>query len=613
MASPYDEDYAEVYGFSDYGGGYQTGGISRGSAEISSFNIDGTLSYRDEDNRRKRSSNTGSQLAVNFFKLVLFLAFGGFIVFSFLSLMGGVTRDLRNWSRDDRYSSNGGIHAGLGGDKFKAKHSGSLDERKVDAGFCSPRDAKWSSYSGYYSTASQHKHLFYWFFESQRHPGSLPGQRAGNRDPVVLWMSGGPGCSSMTAVFAEVGPCRVTPDAKLRAEKWAWNAKANLIFVDQPAGVGFSYGDGDGAGGAGADHDEAAVADDMYHFLQEWLRKHEAYRFNKVHTRHLATYVTRFLVLLLTRDSPPYLLRSSTDRFNKFFIVGESYGGHYVPAVAQRIFTANEAKEGLRIHLKGIAIGNGMTDPKKQFDYFAQMANHNSYGVKALSEPVYEKMKAAAAPCKADVERCQADTSACGAAKQFCHANMLAPYMESRANAPRVMNIYDVRKNCTHPPLCYEVLDKRGPLTRLLQSNAALDKLHIRHYAKKWEVCNYRVLTNFDSDWMKDYQDRAIPLLENKIQVLIYAGDADYICNWLGCKAWTQSLVWSGKAQFDAAPDVPWKIPSGEVKGQIRTYKGLTFMRVFKAGHLAPRDQPEATFHMINQFFEGTLGDSALP
>ena len=379
-ATPYDNDYADVYGFSDYGGGYQTvagseQGLGRSSAEISSFNIDGSLSYRDEELQRRRTKQS-AKLLVSLIKLVLLMSVVGLVVFSALSLLGGLTRELRNWSRDDRYTDNGGIGAGLGGDKFKV-HSGTLEEKVVKPGFCSPRDASWRSHTGYYSTANGRKNLFYWFFESQRsttrasggstsESDSAPRRSSGPgmHDPVVLWLSGGPGCSSMTAVFAEVGPCRVTADAKLRAERWAWNARANLLFVDQPAGVGFSYGSA-----IGHDHNEKEVADDMYGFVQEWMRKHEAYR------------------------------------FNKFFVVGESYGGHYVPAVAQRIFVANEAREGLRIHLSGVAIGNGITDPSKQFSFFADMANHNSYNIKALSDGVYRRMKMAQQPCLRDVAR----------------------------------------------------------------------------------------------------------------------------------------------------------------------------------------------------------------
>ena len=76
--------------------------------------------------------------------------------------------------------------------------------------------------------------LFYWFF---RHEDASK--------PVVLWMNGGPGASSMFGVFLENGPLRVHGDAEnlsLTAAAEAWSDHYNLIFIDQPINTGFSYG-----------------------------------------------------------------------------------------------------------------------------------------------------------------------------------------------------------------------------------------------------------------------------------------------------------------------------------------------------------------------------------
>ena len=128
---------------------------------------------------------------------------------------------------------------------------------------------------------------FYWFFESRSAPKS---------DPVVLWMTGGPGCSSEVALFGENGPCSVNAagDGTI-PNAFSWNSNASLLYIDQPAGTGFSYG-------AGADTDEDGVATDMYDFLQQFMQAHPEY--NKL----------------------------------PFFTFGESYAGHYVPAVTHRIW-----------------------------------------------------------------------------------------------------------------------------------------------------------------------------------------------------------------------------------------------------------------------------------
>eukprot|EP00729_Bicosta_minor_P010476 gene10476-21802_t len=135
------------------------------------------------------------------------------------------------------------------------------------------------------------KNYFFWFFESRSAPAT---------DPVVLWMTGGPGCSSEVALFGENGPCQVnTEGTNTTANPYSWNSKANLLYIDQPAGTGFSYG-------TGMDHDEAGVAKDMYAFLQGFFKEYSQY--------------------------------AALD----FFAFGESYAGHYVPAVTHMIWANNQ-------------------------------------------------------------------------------------------------------------------------------------------------------------------------------------------------------------------------------------------------------------------------------
>lgn len=93
---------------------------------------------------------------------------------------------------------------------------------------------KFRQYSGYLD-APNGKHLFYWFVESQYHP---------EKAPVVLWLNGGPGCSSLYGLFNQIGPFFVRSDGKtLYKNKNSWNKVANLLFLETPAGTGFSYKD----------------------------------------------------------------------------------------------------------------------------------------------------------------------------------------------------------------------------------------------------------------------------------------------------------------------------------------------------------------------------------
>lgn len=78
---------------------------------------------------------------------------------------------------------------------------------------------------------TSNRNLFYWLVESQSDPA---------KDPLVIWFTGGPGCSGLIGMLTENGPFK--PDGKggITDREWAWNKKANVIFLEQPAGVGYS-------------------------------------------------------------------------------------------------------------------------------------------------------------------------------------------------------------------------------------------------------------------------------------------------------------------------------------------------------------------------------------
>jgi cathepsin A (carboxypeptidase C) len=103
---------------------------------------------------------------------------------------------------------------------------------------------------------------------------------------------------------------------------------------------------------------------------------------------------------------------------------------------------------------------------------------------------------------------------------------------------------------------------------------------------------------------MKNYQQDIPPLLENNIRVLIYAGEDDFICNWMGNKAWTLALDWSGKNNFNSTRDVPWTVNNKEA-GLVRSYGGFTFLKVHNAGHMVPMNQPLYSLVMLNTFISG--------
>merc|ERR1711976_880689 len=91
----------------------------------------------------------------------------------------------------------------------------------------------------------------------------------------------------------------------------------------------------------------------------------------------------------------------------------------------------------------------------------------------------------------------------------------------------------------------------------------------------------------------------------NKVHLLVYSGDQDFICNWRGGEAWTNEAVWDHSDEFKKAGYKDWTLPEGgKAVGQYKEVAELTFLRVFNAGHMVPMDQPEAALGMLDRFFE---------
>lgn len=396
------------------------------------------------------------------------------------------------------------------------------------------------SYSGYFNANGRDKY-FYWFFESRRDPSN---------DPMIMWLTGGPGCSSQMALLVENGPCFVNDAATdTVVSQTSWNTQANAMWVDQPPGTGFSTGS--------LDKTEDEIAEDMYDFLQNFM----------------AAF-------------PQYFK-------NGFYVFGESYAGHYVPAITYHIFEMNEAGKNPNIPLKAFAIGNGLTDPYIQYAYYAQMAYDSGYAPSVISENTYNIMERHIPTCQKYIEECQSSTPACTQAQDYCEIWEMEPVTATGINP------YDLRIPCEVPGLCYNFTN----VDTWLNNDTVQQALGVD---MKWGECNNGPHIALTNDWMLEYQEKLPPMLDAGIRGLIYAGDQDWICNWLGNKAWATQLDWNGLDGFSKAADKPWS-PDGTQRGIIRSYEDFTFLQVFQAGHMVPMDQPVSALLMVNDWLDNTL------
>mmetsp|Transcript_25291 Transcript_25291/g.53297 ORF Transcript_25291/g.53297 Transcript_25291/m.53297 type:complete len:578 (+) Transcript_25291:125-1858(+) len=432
--------------------------------------------------------------------------------------------------------------------------------------FC---DASSKSISGYMDLKgskydeSGDKHLFFWMYEKRG--SDAVNDKDNDKDtpvhdedtPFVVWLTGGPGCSSTLALLTENGPCSVDKDGKgTTVNPHSWTEAAHVLWLDQPAGVGFSYGDENDSG-------EEMVGEDAYYFFQAFMQEHPEYAKNPL------------------------------------YIVGESYGGHYVPAIAHRIWKGNQklCDKCVPLNYAGLAIGNGLTAPEQQYPWYPEMVWDNSHGIKVVDEGVYNAMKEAVGPCTKLIHQCNQgdntiDSFACQAAFVTCNLGLTSPYQATG------LNPYDIRKKCEVPPLCYDFSNVKNWLNLESTKKAlGVDETH----SHRWEACNFGINGKFRTDWMKDFSGYVKDLLEAGFPALIYAGDVDFICNYLGNQAWTKDLDWAHKGDFDAAGTHDW----GNGAGVARTSSGLTFLQIVDGGHMVPSDQPEVALEMLKTFLSG--------
>ncbi|PWY99086.1 hypothetical protein BCV70DRAFT_123712 [Testicularia cyperi] len=420
-------------------------------------------------------------------------------------------------------------------------------------------------HSGYLDI-SDTKHLWFIFFESRSKP---------KEDPVMLWLNGGPGCSSSTGLLFELGPCRVTDEGRTTENNpYSWNTKANLLFLDQPVDVGYSYSENDQV------NNSPAAAEDVWAFLQLFFSKFPEY--SKL----------------------------------PFTAAGESYAGTYLPNIASTIHKKNKNLALARyaqpelapkhINLETVMIGNGLTAPQYQFPSVPDYAcgADNKYRLFDPDSSTCATLKQQAATCKSLIDSCQKYNSrfTCTPAALYCWSRLYGPAQETGKN------LYDVRKSCDRSPdkdgpLCYKEMEY---IETLLNQKSIKKQLGIPD-SVHFQSCNMNINQAFllQGDSMHDSSALLPELVEDGIRLLIYAGEADFMCNYMGNLEWMQNLETSYLADFNNGTAQAWNVdgkPAGLVRKGGHGAGNVAFIQIYEAGHMMMADQPVNALDMVNKW-----------
>ncbi|PON63054.1 Serine carboxypeptidase-like [Trema orientale] len=412
-----------------------------------------------------------------------------------------------------------------------------------------PKNVGFAQYSGYVTVNKRAgRALFYWLTESaaSRKPQSRP---------LVLWLNGGPGCSSVAYGAAEeVGPFRIRPDGKtLYLDPYAWNNVANLLFLDSPAGVGFSYtnttSDLYNAG-------DQSTAEDAYEFLVNWFERFPQYKH---------------------RD---------------FYVVGESYAGHYVPQLSQIIYERNKGQQNPVINFKGFMVGNAVTDD--YHDYVGTFEYWWTHGL--ISDSTYRMLRRTcdfgssqhpSVECMNALviaEREQGNIDPYSIFTGPCN-NSASLNRNLRGHYPWMSRSYDP---CTER--YSKVYFNLPEVQKALHAN-------VTGIPYPWKTCSDIV-----GEYWADSPLSMLPIYQELIaaglKIWVYSGDTDAVVPVTATRYSIDALKLPTVTNWH-----PW-YDNGKVGGWTQIYKGLTFVTITGAGHEVPLHRPRHAFILFRSFLE---------
>lgn len=400
--------------------------------------------------------------------------------------------------------------------------------------------------------------LFYYFVEAENDL---------HHKPLTLWLNGGPGCSSMGGGgFTELGPFYPTGDGRgLRRNTMSWNKASNLLFVESPAGVGWSYSNTSSDYNTG----DAASAKDMLAFLVNWLEKFPEFK---------------------SRD---------------LLLTGESYAGHYIPQLAVAVLDHNARSKASKLNLKGVAIGNPLLkldrDIPATYEFFwSHGMISDEVGLAVMSQCDFEDYS---------FESPHNVSDSCNSA--ISQANTIVGDF---------INPYDVILDVCYPSIVQQELRLKKLATKMSLGVDVCMSYERKFYFNlpevqkalhanrtnlpyEWSMCS-DIVNYKDSDGNLDMLPLLKKILQQGIRVWIFSGDQDSVVPLLGSRTLVRELAHDLKYKT-TVPYAAW-FHKGQVAGWATEYgDSLTFATVRGAAHMVPYAQPSRALHLFSSFARG--------
>ncbi|KAI0732852.1 alpha/beta-hydrolase [Fomitopsis betulina] len=386
-------------------------------------------------------------------------------------------------------------------------------------------------------------HLFFFMIKNRR---------MADKERIIFWFNGGPGCSSFDGLMMEVGPWRLDGKGGLNLVEGGWEEYTTMVYVDQPAGAGFSYTSSD-------------------HFLHDLPEA----------SLQLVEFLKNFYEVF-----PEY---KNVDTY----LAGESYAGQYIPYFADAILNST-----LGIPLRGAAIGNGWIDGRSQYPSFLQYAvKHN------LIEDKSEDWKRAKEATDNCMKLYSNDKESDPVKINICEGVMseVVRGKKKKENGKDMcLNIYDVRLYDVEPACGMNWPPDLSHMYTYLRKPEVVRAIHASASSQTWTECRGNVHHAFNTAHSRS-AITVIPRVLSKIEMLLFAGDQDLICNYVGIENLVQAMTWNGATGLGTVQTHPWSV-NGTPAGTWVASRNLTYAKIFNASHMVGFDVPHVTHDMILRF-----------
>ena len=364
----------------------------------------------------------------------------------------------------------------------------------------------------------------------------------------------------MIGLFQENGPCHFVNGASTPSlNPYSFNSFANMLYIDQPIGTGFSYGD------------------------------------NQVtSTVTAAPYVWKLLQAFYTQF-PQYENRD-------FGIFTESYGGHYGPEFAD-YFEEQNAKitsgtvTGQSIKLVALGVNNGWFDATIQQKAYIDFSYSNSYKPLISASQRDSYLNAYNSQCTPALARCKSSGSNtdCRNSVDTCYNTIEGPLSSSTSNggvAAYDFNVYDIRvpSNDPNPPETYVNYLRQSSVAKAIGAQSTYQECPNAPYQKFAST----------GDNSRSFLTQLSDVVKSGVQTVVWAGDADWICNWFGNQAAAEAVSYAGQSAFKGKALAAYNV-NGKHGGDFKQEGKLSFLRVFGAGHEVMYYTPELSLQVFKQ------------